>query len=169
MKSVLIKKLTMALLALSVSATPASQTFAGVSLNTIDPVVLVTESGRQLLVTGPIVCTAGERAALRVMVTQRGTGAVGQGRAHLTCTGGEQFWAVPVTKQGRATFQDGPATAVALVRTTARGEPTDAQQWLVDVTLSGRGTAYLQDPDAAGGAAVAKQGESHGPGEEKEA
>lgn len=53
-----------------------SPTFAGVVLNTIDPVALVTGNGRRILVTGPIACTRGERAALRVMVTQRPTGAV---------------------------------------------------------------------------------------------
>jgi hypothetical protein len=168
MKSLLIKKLTMALLTLGLSATTAPPTFAGASLNTIDPVALVTENGRHILVTGPIVCTAGELATLRVTVTQRVTGAVAQGRVRLTCTGAFQNWAVPIARQGRGTFQNGPATAVALARTSVRGAPTDAHQWLVELTLSGQGTASLQDPDAAGGAAVAEQGEPHGLGEEDE-
>jgi hypothetical protein len=131
-------------------------TFAGVALNTIDPVALVTENGQHILVTGPIVCTAGELATLRVTVTQRITGAVAQGRARLTCTGEFQNWVVPVARQGRGTFQNGPATAVALARTSVRGAPTDAHQWLVELTLSGQGAASHHDPDAGDGAAVAE-------------
>lgn len=114
-----------------------SPTFAGVALNTIDPVALATGNGRRILVTGPIACTRGERAALRVTVTQRATGAVAQGHTRLTCTGDVQQWEVRVASHGTALFWEGPATAVALARTRAHGEPTDAHQWLVDLTLGG--------------------------------
>jgi hypothetical protein len=33
------------------------------------------------------------------------------------------------------TFEEGPTTAVAVGRTTSRGETTDAHQWLVNITL----------------------------------
>jgi len=37
--------------------------------------------------------------------------------------------------QGKASFDEGPATAVAIARSADRGESTDAHQWLVNVTL----------------------------------
>jgi hypothetical protein len=48
-------------------------------MNTIDPVAIVADNGRHLIVTGPIECTHGERVELRVTVTQRETGAVAEG------------------------------------------------------------------------------------------
>jgi hypothetical protein len=67
---------------------------AGIALNTIDPVATVTDDGRHLIVTGPIACTEGEQASLRVTVTQRATGAVAGGRTRITCTGDTQPWEV---------------------------------------------------------------------------
>ena len=113
----------------------APMAFAGLSMNTIDPVAIVTDNGRHIMVTGPIVCTERERAHLQVTVTQRSTGAVAQGRTRITCTGDTQQWEVHASTQGDETFQEGSATAVALGRTTSHGETTDAHQWLVDITL----------------------------------
>ena len=117
----------------------AHTAFARVVANTIDPVAIVTDKGRHLIVTGPISCTAGERAYLRVTVTQRPTGAVAEGRTLVTCTGeaNTQQWEVHASTQGDETFEAGPATAVALGHTTSRGDITDAHQWLVDITLVG--------------------------------
>jgi hypothetical protein len=115
----------------------APTAFAGISANTIDSVAIVTDNGRHIIVTGPIVCTENERAHLRVTVTQRATGAVAQGRTRITCTGDTQQWEVHASTQGKETFEEGSATAVALGRTTTRGETTDAHQWLVDITLEG--------------------------------
>jgi hypothetical protein len=109
--------------------------FAGITGNTIDPVAIVTDNGRHLIVRGPVVCTAGETAYLRVTVTQRPTGAVAQGLTRLTCTGASQQWEIHAVTGGKETFQEGPATAVALGRTTLRGNTTDAHQWLVEITL----------------------------------
>jgi hypothetical protein len=78
--------------------------FAGLSANTIDPVAIVTDNGRHLIVTGPVVCTAGETAYLRVTVTQRLTGAVAQGLTRLTCTGDDQQWEVHAVAYGKETF-----------------------------------------------------------------
>jgi hypothetical protein len=111
--------------------------FAFIMSNTIDPVAIVTDDGRHLVVTGPIACTASERAYVRVTVTQRATGAVAEGHTLLTCTGDTQQWEVHAATQGKETFQEGAATAVALGRTTDRGDTTDAHQWLVDITLVG--------------------------------
>ena len=93
--------------------------------------------GRHLIVTGPIECTQGERVELRVTVTQRETGAVAEGYAFFTCTVETQQWEVHAVTHSKATFEEGPATAVAIASTTSRGTATDAHQWLVDVTLVG--------------------------------
>ena len=113
----------------------APMAFARVTYNTIGPVAIVTDNGRHILVTGPIECNEGERSELRVTVTQRPTGAVAEGRAFIICTGNLQQWEVVVATGGKETFQEGPATAVGLARTTAHGDTTDAHQWLVNVTL----------------------------------
>ena len=114
----------------------APAAFARVTANTIDPVANVTDHGRLLIVTGPIGCTEGEKAYLRVTVTQHATGAVAEGRTLITCTGGTQQWEVHASVQGNETFEEGPATAAALARTTDRGQTTDAHQWLVEITLA---------------------------------
>ena len=113
----------------------ARTAFARVATNTIDPVGIVADKGRQLTLTGPQAVTAGETAHLRVTVTQRTTGAVAEGELVLTGTGTTNQWEVTATAQGRATFAAGPATAVAIAYTTLRGQATDAHQWLVNVTL----------------------------------
>lgn len=115
----------------------AAPSLARIVLNTIDPVAIVTDNGHHLVMTGPITWTAGERVYLRVTVTQRETGAVAEGRTRETCTGDTQQWEVHAATQGKATFQKGPATAVAVGRTTTRAGTTDASQWLVDITLVG--------------------------------
>jgi hypothetical protein len=118
-----------------VGACLAPLVFARIIGNTIDPVAVVTDHGRQLVVTGPITCTAGERATFRVTVTQRETGAMAEGHALVTCTGVNQQWELHVSTQGSELFQEGPATAVAIARTPDRGAVTDAHQWLVAITL----------------------------------
>ena len=111
--------------------------FARIVRNTIDPVALVTDDGRHVIVTGPIACDGGERALLRVTVTQRTTGAVAEGLTRVVClgAGADQQWEVHAQAQGKAWFEPGVATAVGLARTTARGDTTDAHQWLVNITL----------------------------------
>ncbi len=113
--------------------------FARITANTVDPVARVTDHGRHLIVTGPIGCTEGERAYLRVTVTQRTTGAVAEGRTLVTCTGGTRRWRVDAAVQGEEAFEEGPAVAAALARTGEGGQTTDAHQWLVEIALAGEG------------------------------
>ena len=110
---------------------------ARVSYNTIDTVGIVAEKGRQVTVTGPIAVTAGERTELRVTVTQRSTGAVAEGAIFFTGNGQTNQWEITTAAEGRATFEAGPATVVALARSAINGQATDAHQWLVNVTLVG--------------------------------
>ena len=95
----------------------------------------MSDQGRHLTVSGPLAVTAGETAYLRVTVTQRTTGAVAEGDAVLSGTGTTNQWQVQATALGKAVFAPGPATAVALGVSTTRGEATDANQWLVNITL----------------------------------
>ena len=113
----------------------ARPAFARLVLNTIDPVGIVADNGRHVTLTGPLAVTAGEQISLRVTVTQRSTGAVAEGRAILTGTGTTNQWEVTAAVEGDETFEAGPATAVAIARTSAGGQATDAHQWLVNITL----------------------------------
>src|SRR5262245_39464681 len=88
--------------------------FAKITWNTIDPVGIVADNGRQITVTGPIAVTEGERTELRVTVTQRSTGAVAEGVIFFTGTGQTNQWEVTAITEGRAKFAAGPATVVGL-------------------------------------------------------
>jgi hypothetical protein len=112
-------------------------TFARVVGNTVDPLAVVTDNGRHLVLTGPIACTPNEIALVEVTVTQRDTGAVAVGRTRITCTGAVVQWEIHASTQLAERFEEGPATAVALARTVNGGDTTDAHQWLVPVTLIG--------------------------------
>jgi len=127
--------LSASLLLILVGVFVARTAFARISVNTIDPVGIVTDQGRTIIVTGPVGATAGEVGDQEVTVTQRETGAVAKGRTLIRFTGGVQQWEVHAAVRGAATFQSGPATAVALCRSTIQGQATDAHQWLVNITL----------------------------------
>ena len=120
-----------------VGSIAAPLALARVLLNTIDPVAIVTDNGRHLVVTGPIECTRGERTFIRLTVTQRVTGAIAEGRTLLVCDGegSPQQWRIDAAIQGRERFQPGAAIAAASARATVRNESTDAHQWLVEVNL----------------------------------
>ena len=136
------KWLVSAAIVLTVAGVFVARTaFAKVMTNTIDPVGIVADKGRHLTLSGPIglgdgtVFLAGVRAELRVTVTQRSTGAVAEGRGFLISNGVLQQWEVEARAEGGATFEAGPATAVALARSSVGGKATDAHQWLVNITL----------------------------------
>ena len=97
---------------------------------------LVTDTGRHVIVTGPIVCDTGERAAVRVTVTQRTTGAVAEGITRVVCRGTEQQWKVHAAAYGNESFEQGTAWAVGLARTSDGARTTDAHQWLVEIALA---------------------------------
>jgi hypothetical protein len=113
----------------------ARTAFARVVMNTIDPVGLVAHNGRHVTLTGPLAVTAGERVQMRVTVTQRTTGAVAEGQAVFFGTGTTNHWEIEAAVEGDETFEAGPATAVAIARTSVQGQATDAHQWLVNITL----------------------------------
>ena len=123
------------LLVILASVFVARTAFAKIVFNTIDPVGIVADQGRQVTVTGPIAVTDSERTELRVTVTQRSTGAVAEGVIFFTGTGQTNQWEVTAITEGRAAFEAGPATVVGLARSSVNGQATDAHQWLVNVTL----------------------------------
>ena len=108
---------------------------ARITYNTIDSTAKITDNGRGIVVTGPLQCSEGQPVDLRVTVSQRSTGAIAEGTARIRCTPDRAQWEVRITTQGNATFQEGPAIATALARSTQHGDPDDAHQWLVEITL----------------------------------
>ena len=108
---------------------------AKITVNTIDATAKLSENGRRLVVTGPIQTDVVEKIYLRVTVTQRTTGAVAQGIAILRGTGELQTWEVRAKTRGKASFEPGPATAVAIAITSDKGQTSDSHQWLVNITL----------------------------------
>jgi hypothetical protein len=120
----------------SVLAAPVA--IARILSNTIDPVSTITGNGRNIIVTGPIRCGESQRAHIAVTVSQRSTGAIAEGDTQLVSTGETQHWEIRASTRGSQTFQEGPATAVALGRTTDRGVTDDAHQWLVNITLAAK-------------------------------
>jgi hypothetical protein len=113
-----------------------SSAVAGVRLsNTIDPAVSLSDRGRHLVVTGPITCPVDDRVRIRVTVSQRSTGAVAEGSAHVVCTGDKQQWIADLQTHGKEPFAPGPAVAVALGQTTNPLSSPDAHQWMVAVDL----------------------------------
>jgi hypothetical protein len=109
--------------------------FARIARNTIDPLATLSHNGTRIRLTGPIQATAGEWVRQHVTVTQRSTGGVAHGYLHFRATGQIQQWEVIAHVEGSAKFRPGSATVVGMARTTANGKPTDAHQWLVNITL----------------------------------
>jgi hypothetical protein len=109
---------------------------AGVVLNTIDREATVDQAGRILEAAGPIRCSERERAAIRVTISQRTTGAVAEGRWRGRCRSTTTRWtARGFVAQSSATFQPGTAQACALGVTRRAQNVTDAKQWCRTVRL----------------------------------
>ena len=126
---------TVAVLAMVGAISVSGLADARIMGNTIDPTATLIDNGRSVVVTGPIQCSETQPAYLRVTVSQRSTGAVAGGIAQITCTPEQEQWSVRITTQGNATFEEGPAIATALARSTLQGSPDDAHQWLVEITI----------------------------------
>jgi hypothetical protein len=125
--------LSFVLLMVGFSATPAL--FAKILGNTIDSVLVLSEDGRHITVSGPISCSEKQPLDLAVTVTQRATGAVAAGHLRMFCAAHEQHWDVETAARGDETFEEGDATATAVALTQSGHPVDDAHQWLVNVTL----------------------------------
>ena len=89
--------------------------------------------GGHVQIGGHAVCAEGAVADLRVTITQRGTGAVAEGRTRIACTGDETSWEIQGATVGRGAFSTtGPATACGLLEITGANDLRDAVQWCRD-------------------------------------
>lgn len=123
------------IITLVISLLVAGPVVARLSSNTIDPIAILSSNNRQVLVTGPIDCTKGEKLSLEVVLTQRETNAIAKGTLETACTGDIQKWEINTRAEDGTTFKDGNATAWALATTRNHGKITDIDQWLRDVTI----------------------------------
>jgi hypothetical protein len=115
-----------AALVLSLVAQPA---LAGISDNTFDPTGTLSPNGRQLVVTGTIACTAGDRLVVSVTVTQNDPGAIATGSSRATCSGEDQAFSDMAHAQGPSPFVLGSASACAVAVTSNHGVITGTDQW----------------------------------------
>jgi hypothetical protein len=115
---------------------------AGVVLNTIGREATIDDAGHIAEAAGPIRCSERERAAIRVTISQRTTGAVAEGRWRGRCPATTTTWtARGFAPLGSATFQPGTAQACALGITRRGRSVTDAKQWCRTIRL-------VEDADA---------------------
>jgi hypothetical protein len=131
-----IKRLKIAtIVVVIISLLMAGPVLARIAANTIDDTVTLSPNNRQVLVTGPITCTQGEKLTIDVVVVQRSTGAVVKGSFRDLCTGEAQNWEVNANTMGSNTFEEGPAIAWAVATTRNNEVITDAAQWAKEVTV----------------------------------
>ena len=83
----------------------ACTSFGRIVQNTIDPVAVVSDDGRSVVLTGPLACDQNQTADLRVTLSQRTTGAVATGRILFPCTPDVQQWEVEVRVRGKESFE----------------------------------------------------------------
>jgi len=119
----------------------APAAFARILVNTIDPTAVVTDGGRQLVVTGPIGCTTGERAFLHVTVTQRTTGALAEGSTRVVCTGATHGRPTPPRRARR------PSRRAPLLQSRWAAPPHAASR---ATRISGWSTSRSSGTDAPG-------------------
>lgn len=118
-----------------ISLLVAGPVVARLSSNTIDPIVTLSSNNRQVLVTGPIDCTKGEKLSLDVILTQRDTSALAKGKLETTCTGDIQKWKINTKAEYGTKLKEGTATAWALATTRNHGKITDVDQWSREVKV----------------------------------
>jgi hypothetical protein len=102
---------------------------AAIRSNTIDPDATLKVHGRHAMVGGPIICDAGEQLRIHLTVWQESSGAYGEGRTQVWCTGELQQWSVRVVARGTTPFEAGAAEACAVGVTRHLGTTTDEHEW----------------------------------------
>lgn len=91
---------------------------------------------RQVRVSGHLLCnTAQPHASVAVLVTQKATAAVAEGRTRTACATTAQSWEVQANAQGPNTFAAGPAQICALAEVFQHGGRIDLEQWCKEVLL----------------------------------
>jgi hypothetical protein len=112
-----------------------SYPLAGVSARRIitDPGInsplILTQNGREVLVTGHFDCQSGEDYEIQTAVTQSSTGALSRGRTQGRCSGRTEQFEAATWVYDEALFEAGTAQACAMIITRARNKVTDVFQW----------------------------------------
>jgi pimeloyl-ACP methyl ester carboxylesterase len=111
---------------------------AFISANTIDEHATYKKDG-SLRVSGPIVCTRGERVSISVAARQPATAARARSRWRGRCTGKVQRWQVRARARGRTRFENGRGRVCAVAKTRSGPRVTDRRRWCerVDVAPAG--------------------------------
>lgn len=132
------RRLKMAIIAIIIISLMTGPVLARRAMNTIDPIVTLNSNNRQLLVTGPIACTQGEKVTIDIVIVQRSNGAVAKGSFQDFCKGEDiiQNWQVNAKTVGSNTFEEGPALAWAMAETRDHNIVTDAGQWALEVNVT---------------------------------
>ena len=128
----------------------ASYSLSGVSARRIitDPGInsplVLTQNGREVLVTGHLACTRGEDYEIQTTVTQSSTGALSRGRVQGRCSGQTQQFEAATWVYDEALLQLGTAQACAMLITRAQDKVTDVFQWCrkENVALLTKGSNY---------------------------
>jgi hypothetical protein len=101
----------------------------------IDARATLQNQGKGVVVTGPIRCAKGDRATLRITLTQRSTTSLAQVGLHGRCTGTLRAYRFPL-KARVGTFKAGAAFACLLGATERGGHYVDVNQWCRRVKLT---------------------------------
>ena len=116
------------------ASAPVSADLEGFEL--ADPLAWLSLTGRYALVTGPMICTAGEEWEMDVALTQESSGVQAAGSGRGMCMGDVQRWVVTVEVADTSlTLVPGPAHFCAVARTLSGGTLTDTEQWCGELLL----------------------------------
>jgi hypothetical protein len=92
------------------------------------PLVL-TNNGRQVVVTGHVTCVKGDDYEIQTTATQSTTGALARGRVEGRCSDRTDKFEAPTWVYDEALFEPGPAQVCGLLVTRNRGKVSDVFQW----------------------------------------
>jgi pimeloyl-ACP methyl ester carboxylesterase len=109
---------------------------AFITANTIDQRATYVQEGVRVRATGPIVCSRGERVAIRVIVAQAATRARPRKAWTRRCTGEVQQWQVTARARRRTRFETGSGRVCAVAKTRTGARVTDTRRWCERVTVS---------------------------------
>jgi hypothetical protein len=113
-------------------------TIANMHSNTIDPVAVLGDQGKDGDVTVLIACDAGEWVTVRLTVTQENTNSLAEGHSFAICIGDQQRLKVRVNAGYQTFLGEGEADACALAVTWDGGHVSDTRQWCKVVVLHNR-------------------------------
>lgn len=110
----------------------------------INSPLVLTQNGREVLLTGHVTCSKGDDYEIQTAVTQSTTGALARGRMQGRCSGRTESFEAPTWVYDEALFVAGPAQACGVLITRTRSKVSDVFQWCrkTDVDLRTTSTSY---------------------------